>query len=299
MMETSAAAVFKGPGPPAPPRSRLKHRDYGQGQQLLGPTTLFRMFHILLSVCVIFGAHLTAAESLQSSTGTTISSDASIEVPCLPTIALDASSTPLAVIPERSGSNKVSKSTSNPDIFPSSMNNNNNNNNDSNQHTKANPAQIIPKIPKNFSWVVDGFLAALGFPNEAANMMYLVKHGIKYLISLTAELTPSLQGFEDKLVWSQIKIKDFSPPTLQQVDEFLKVVEKARSENSAVAVHCLMGRGRTGCMLACYFVKEWELPAEDALRYVRELRPGSIQTRVQADVVRKFEENFKGARGIT
>lgn len=60
-----------------------------------------------------------------------------------------------------------------------------------------------------------------------------------------------------------------------------------------------MGKGRTGCMLACYFVKEWELPAEDALRYVRELRPGSVQTRVQADVVRKFEKNFKGARGVT
>lgn len=59
--------------------------------------------------------------------------------------------------------------------------------------------QILPKMPKNFSWVVDGFLAALGFPNEPANMMYLVKHGIKYLISLTAELTPSIKGFEGKL----------------------------------------------------------------------------------------------------
>ncbi|XP_029643818.1 dual specificity protein phosphatase 23 isoform X3 [Octopus sinensis] len=192
-------------------------------------------------------------------------------------------------IPERSGSNKVSKSTSNPDIFPSSMNNNNNNNNDSNQHTKANPAQIIPKIPKNFSWVVDGFLAALGFPNEAANMMYLVKHGIKYLISLTAELTPSLQGFEDKLVWSQIKIKDFSPPTLQQVDEFLKVVEKARSENSAVAIHCAHGKGRTGTMIACYLIKYHNQTASEALRNIRESRPGSVETFQQEELIYMFE----------
>ncbi|CAE1316851.1 unnamed protein product [Acanthosepion pharaonis] len=275
--------------------NRLKPKGCGQGLQLAGPIMSFRMYHILVLVCLLLEVHMSAADALQSTAATTLSNEAPLEVPCLPTIAIDPSSTPLAVMSQpASSSSSISHSVSAPDLSPS---NNNNNNNDGQQGQSFH--SILPKMPKNFSWVVDGFLAALGFPNEPANMMYLVKHGIKYLISLTAELTPSIKGFEDKLVWYHIKIKDFAPPTLEQVDEFLKVVEKARSENTGVAVHCLMGKGRTGCMLACYFVKEWELPAEDALRYVRELRPGSVQTRVQADVVRKFEKNFKGARGVT
>ncbi|GAB1601654.1 dual specificity protein phosphatase CDC14B-like isoform X1 [Argonauta hians] len=304
MMASIGATVFRGPGPPALPRSRLKPKGYGPGPLLLDPTMLYRTFHILVLVCVISGARMTAAQTLQSTAATTLSNEASIEVPCLPTIALHASSTPLAVLTDRSSgstsnsggsssssSDQVSRSISNPDIFPSTMNNNNNNNNESKQ-----PTQIVPKIPKNFSWVVDGFLAALGFPNEAANMMYLVRHGIKYLISLTAELTPSLHGFEDKLVWSQIKIKDFSPPTLQQVDEFLKVVEKARSENSAVAIHCAHGKGRTGTMIACYLIKYHNQTASEALKNIRQSRPGSVETFQQEELIYMFENQYKQSK---
>ena len=61
----------------------------------------------------------------------------------------------------------------------------------------------------------------------------------------------------------------------------------------AVSVHCFRGRGRTGTMLACYFVKFENLTADEAIKKVRELRPGSVETKDQEDLVRDFFEYCK------
>ena len=57
-----------------------------------------------------------------------------------------------------------------------------------------------------------------------------------------------------------------------------------------VAVHCLAGRGRTGTVLAAYFVHRG-LPAREAIQKVRDLRPGSIEVPEQEDAIRAFERS--------
>ena len=42
--------------------------------------------------------------------------------------------------------------------------------------------------PANFSWFVDGRLAAMGYPHEKGNIRFLVVQGIKTLINLSAML---------------------------------------------------------------------------------------------------------------
>jgi hypothetical protein len=50
----------------------------------------------------------------------------------------------------------------------------------------------------------------------------------------------------------------------------------------AAAVHCGGGLGRTGTVLACYLLEIDEgLGPEEAVRRVRALRPGSVQTPAQ------------------
>lgn len=66
----------------------------------------------------------------------------------------------------------------------------------------------------------------------------------------------------------------------------------ARS-SQAVAVHCALGFGRTGTMLACYLVKERGLAAGDAIAEVRRLRPGSIETYEQEKAVFQFYQRTK------
>lgn len=61
----------------------------------------------------------------------------------------------------------------------------------------------------------------------------------------------------------------------------------------AVAVHCMLGHGRTGTMLACYLVKARALSGAAAIREIRRLRPGSIETREQEQAVIQFHQHLR------
>jgi atypical dual specificity phosphatase len=54
-----------------------------------------------------------------------------------------------------------------------------------------------------------------------------------------------------------------------------------------VAVHCGAGLGRTGAVLAAYFVARG-MTANNAVGRVRRLRPGSIETDEQAEAVELY-----------
>ena len=81
--------------------------------------------------------------------------------------------------------------------------------------------------PTNFSWFVKDKLAAHGLPTTRADIEFLCSAGVKRLISLT-ESRPSLYGFQ--LAHVHIPIADMTPPSIDQVNEFLSVVELAYSK---------------------------------------------------------------------
>ena len=60
-----------------------------------------------------------------------------------------------------------------------------------------------------------------------------------------------------------------------------------------MGVHCAMGRGRTGTMLACYLVSKEGYSAEEAITEVRKRRKNSIETRTQENAVMEFERSLK------
>jgi atypical dual specificity phosphatase len=85
-----------------------------------------------------------------------------------------------------------------------------------------------------------------------------------------------------------VPIREFTAARHDQLESF---VVRARTEidgGGAVAVHCFAGMGRTGMLLAAYLVSCGGLSGDDAIKRIRELRPGSIETSDQEDAVRKF-----------
>lgn len=150
---------------------------------------------------------------------------------------------------------------------------------------------LEPKMPNNFSWVVDGQICAMGFPGQAKNILYLVKNNVRYLISLTAEREPPVDGFPD-LTLINIKVVDFTPPSIEQIEQCLSIFEKAGQEGKAVGIHCNMGKGRTGTVLACYFVKFHNMDPIRAIQQVKRLRRWSVQTLEQENAVKIFDKHL-------
>ena len=63
-------------------------------------------------------------------------------------------------------------------------------------------------------------------------------------------------------------------------------------------MHCGEGKGRTGTVLAAYLVFNG-IPADEAIRLVRDKRPESVQNLPgQENVIRKFESRKKGKRQV-
>ncbi|NWV30637.1 DUS23 phosphatase, partial [Grantiella picta] len=146
--------------------------------------------------------------------------------------------------------------------------------------------------PANFSWVAEGRLAGLAMPREPGHYQYLREHGVRHLVCLTKH-TPPHHGCCPQIRIHQLPVPDFTPPTPEQIDSFLKIVEDANGRGEAVAVHCMLGRGRTGTMLACYLCKAENLGASEAILKIRRLRPDSIETPQQEQAVVHFCERLQ------
>jgi len=58
-------------------------------------------------------------------------------------------------------------------------------------------------------------------------------------------------------------------------------------------VHCAAGKGRTGTILAAYLLKNENLTAEQAIKKIRNLRPGSIQSNIQEMTISMYENYLK------
>jgi atypical dual specificity phosphatase len=139
-----------------------------------------------------------------------------------------------------------------------------------------------------FSWVIPGELAGMARPDGTPDdVKALTSHGVGGLVNLTPWQWPAGLLQEGGLDYLHLAIPDFAPPEPGQVDAFVEFCDRHIQEGRAVAAHCLAGRGRTGTMAACYLVSRGMPPAQ-AVRRIRALRPGSIETWEQEQAVYEF-----------
>eukprot|EP00794_Sanderia_malayensis_P006955 gene6955-7736_t len=85
---------------------------------------------------------------------------------------------------------------------------------------------------------------------------------------------------------------DYGVRALQSILDMVKVMDFALADGK-VAIHCHAGLGRTGVLIACYFVYSQRMKADEAINTVRKPRPKSIQTRGQIACVRDFEKYLR------
>jgi atypical dual specificity phosphatase len=147
--------------------------------------------------------------------------------------------------------------------------------------------------PTNFSWVIKDGLAGSGMPMTYSQFIWLIRHGIEAIVTIR-EVPLPLTWFANKTIdYFHLKVEDYGAPSLIDIDATVNYVKEHISDGKPVMVHCAAGKGRTGTILAAYFLKNFNLTAEQAIKKVRELRPGSVQSLPQEKAIEMYEEYLK------
>ena len=135
-----------------------------------------------------------------------------------------------------------------------------------------------------FSWIDEPSLAAMPRPYSIEELTWLRSLGIDVLVTLTENALPKQWVDEAGLMVVHLPVPDFEAPTQDQLRQAVATIRNSRDGTMGVAVHCAAGRGRTGTVIAAYLVSEG-MGAAAAIEQVRNLRPGSIETREQEEAV--------------
>lgn len=148
----------------------------------------------------------------------------------------------------------------------------------------------------NFSWVLPGRLAASGLPARGtsweAPRAYAQLHavGIRVVASLLESPQPVSVIEGAGLLGLNFPIGDFGTPRDPQAfGRFVDAVHAHIEAGRPALVHCYAGIGRAGMFVASYLARHGGLTAEEAVGRVRALRPGSIETPGQVQIVQMVQ----------
>jgi atypical dual specificity phosphatase len=127
----------------------------------------------------------------------------------------------------------------------------------------------------------------------AEDLQFLKSEGIGAILSLSEDPLEIAALDSDGLMYLHVPVTDFTAPTIEQIELCVEFIQRmANEERRPVAAHCGAGCGRTGTVLACYFVKCGKT-ADDAIEITRSARPCSIETEGQRALIYPYEEYLK------
>lgn len=149
--------------------------------------------------------------------------------------------------------------------------------------------------PQGFHWLIPGRLAGCPMPGVVIPLKHdlalLRKMGITLLINLTERDVPASVLAEYDIRSYCLRIEDRHAPPLLWAKLLLAKMETFMRNGEVLAVHCLAGLGRTGTVLCAWLIREG-LTADEALRRLRRIDPGFVQSREQEDLLHELEANL-------
>lgn len=140
----------------------------------------------------------------------------------------------------------------------------------------------------------DPSMGTYTFPPRHYIDVFLDK-GVTAVVRLNESSTYDAQSFEEQGIrHHELYFDDCTVPSNALVLKFLDTCEK---EPGIVAVHCRAGLGRTGTMIAAYFIKHHGMSASECIGWLRIVRPGCV-IGPQQQYLHWLERTLQGASAM-
>ena len=149
----------------------------------------------------------------------------------------------------------------------------------------------ITKKPTNFSWMIDQALAGSGMPTTFDEFKWIREQGVKSIVTMTENALP--ETWTKEINYLHVPTPDLTAPDMDKIDSAVEFIHQQIQNKQPVMVHCAAGMGRAGTILACYYVKYKKFSAKDAIKKIRDERPGSIQSEVQELAIGYYEKHVR------
>ena len=129
---------------------------------------------------------------------------------------------------------------------------------------------------------------------SAGEVEWVRKQGVAAIVTMTEEPLPA--AWVDGVDYLHVPTVDLTAPTVEGTDAAVAFIREHVERGVPAMVHCAAGLGRAGTILACYLVRHGGMSAAEAIRTVRERRPGSIQSDEQERAVEYYERHAAPGR---